>query len=171
MYDRKCFQRISVKGFLGSYGIKVGQYYNGTDEYTYYRPSVNTNIDFTICDAEGNATEEQTGTWNEVLICQDILNDPSYNNKYNAMLWGNGYPNHIINNEVMDGRLLIVSHSYGRPLTAYLALNYHEVYQVDPQKGRYNGNFLDLIDEYQPDVVLFLVEFEGDLIGEYNTER
>ena len=68
-----------------------------------------------------------------------------------------------------EGKLLIISHSYGRPLAQYLALNYHEVRQIDPQEGRFNGNILTYIDGYSPDAVLFLIEFEGEIIGEYRT--
>ncbi len=52
----------------------------------------------------------------------------------------------------------------------YLAINFFEIVNLDPQKGRFGGNYLEYIDEYEPDIVLFQVEFEGEIIGVYTGE-
>ena len=50
-----------------------------------------------------------------------------------------------------------------------MSMCFHEVRMLDPQEGRFSGGFLDYIEDYKPDVVLFLGEFEGEIIGTYNT--
>ena len=57
-------------------------------------------------------------------------------------------------------KVLLISHSYGRPFTQYLSLCFRETRYLDPQKGRYNDNCLKYIDEYGPDLVLVMTEFE-----------
>ena len=160
------------QSFLGSYGIKVGKYYAGKDDFKVLIPENPGKYIFKSYDLNGNLVTEMEGTWFDTMIDQGILENDDYNNKYNSWLYAQSTEIRLINKEIgNDAKLLLISHSYGRPLAAYLSLCFHEVRQLDPQKGRFSGNYLDYIDEYQPDVVLFLVEFEGDLIGEYNTER
>ena len=163
------FKRVVVDGFLGSYGIKVGKYYDGCDQYVFYEPLFSTNFSFVGLDNEGQVLLEHSGSWYEALMDSSILNNPQYSNKYNASLWGNPVENRIINNDLDTGKLLIISHSYGRPLAQYFAFNFHEVRHIDPQEGRFIGNYITYIDEYEPDIVLFLIEFEGEIIGNYRT--
>lgn len=44
VYSANNFHRNTVEGFLGSYGIKVGKYYAGQDEFVYYSPIFDTDI-------------------------------------------------------------------------------------------------------------------------------
>ena len=165
------FERIAVSGFLGSYGIKAGHIYAGTDDYVYYLPKFRTNFIYEGKDVGDMVTNVQQGEWDSALIDRSILENSDYYNKYNAILWGNSGENRIINVDDTNGKkLLIISHSYGRPLAAYLALDLHETRQIDPQEGRFEGNYIEYIDEYNPDAVLFLCEFEGEIIGSYRTE-
>lgn len=161
-----------ANSFLGSYGIKVGKYYAGKDDFKVLIPKNAGEYCFEAYDSKGTKILEKNGPWFEAFMDKSILEDSSYNNKYNAWCNNQYVENRLINKEV-DNRtkVLLIAHSYGRPLTQYLSLCYHEVRHLDPSKGRFSGNFFEYIDEYQPDIVLFLVEFEGDLIGEYNTER
>ena len=163
---------IILQSFLGSYGIKVGKYYTGKDDFKILIPENQGQYTFESYDADGSLVMKKTGPWFDTMIDQEMLENNEYNNKYNSWLYTQAIENRIINQEASnDTKLLFISHSYGRPLAAYLSTCIHEVRQLDPQKGRFTGNYLDYIDEYEPDIVLFLCEFEGDLIGEYNTER
>ena len=130
------FKRTAVLGFLGSYGVKVGRYYDGQDDYIYYHPEIPTHMICHTMDADGALIETHEGNWYEALMDASMLDDPAYNNKYNAALWGNGGENRIINCDREAGRLLIISHSYGRPLAQYLALHFHETRQIDPAGGK-----------------------------------
>lgn len=158
--------------FLGSYGIKVGKYYTGKDDFTVFVPKLETSFHFIGYDSSRNIMIEKEGDWFNCLSDREKINDPNFNNKHSSWTNGQSIEYSIVNRlSENNTKVLLIAHSYGRPLAQYLSLCYHEVRQLDPQKGRFTGNFLDYIDEYKPDVVLFLVEFEGDLIGEYNTEK
>ena len=163
------FDRETADHFLGSYGVKVGKYYDGEDQYVYFLPKTDMRFTCINLTADEELIAEHEGSWYEAMMDASMLDNPEYNNKHAASIWGNNGENRIINHSVDEGKLLIISHSYGRPLAQYLALNFHEVRQIDPQKGRFNGNYLTYIDQYRPDVVLFLIEFEGEIIGEYRT--
>ena len=53
-------------------------------------------------------------------------------------------------------RGLLITHSYGRPMAQYMCFNYSELRYLDPQKGRFNENLVDYINEYQPDFVIYM---------------
>lgn len=158
--------------FLGSYGVKIGSYYAGRDDFTVFRPTFDTDLSFESYDTDGNLLIQKDGEWLSCLMNQEILNDPSYDNKYNA--WSNsGYVENRVVNHMADNdlKVLYISHSYGRPMTQYFALCFSEVRNLDPQEGRFNGNYLDYIDGYNPDIVVLQGESEGQLYGVYNSTR
>lgn len=157
--------------FLGSYGIKVGEYYAGKDDFTVFIPRFDTNLTFEAYDARQNLLFQKNGQFKEALLEQPILNDAEYHNKYNAFLNNSAIENRIVNHiSENEKKVLLVAHSYGRPLLQYLSLCFGEVRMLDPQAGRFDGDYLSYIEEYNPDIVLFLIEFEGEIIGEYRVE-
>lgn len=155
--------------FLGSYGIKVGKYYVGKDDFNVYLPNFTTNFVFQSYDKEGSLLMEKRGDFYEALLDDSIISDQSYANKYNAFC-NHGYiENHIVNlNAPNNLRCLYISHSYGRPLTMYLALNFQEIVNLDPQVGRFDGNYSDYLDAFSPNVVLIQAEFEGEIVGHFS---
>lgn len=157
--------------FLGSYGIKVGKYYAGKDDFTVLVPRFETQLTFEAYDAEQKLLFQKAGRFEEALMQKTIVEDTEYNNKYNAFLNNSAIENRIVNQDTENGKkLLLVAHSYARPLAQYLSLCFKEVRMLDPQSGRFDGNYLNYIEEYTPDMVLFLIEFEGEIIGEYRVE-
>ncbi len=157
--------------FLGSYGVKVGKYYAGKDDFVILLPDFDTDMLFQSYDTTGKLLLEKSGDFFCALLDGDILEDTEYDNKYNSFCNVGYIENHILNyNASNDLKCLFISHSYGRPLTMYLAINFFEIVNLDPQKGRFGGNYLEYIDEYEPDIVLFQVEFEGEIIGVYTGE-
>ena len=102
------------------------------------------------------------GPFEEALIDWSLIENDSYYNKYNAFLYTSSVENRIVNQTADNNKkLLLISHSYGRPLAQYLSLCFNEVRHLDPQEGRYNDNYLAYIDTYEPDLVLMLTESEG----------
>lgn len=155
--------------FLGSYGIKVEQYYAGKDDFTILIPEFETNYIFEAYDSNQNLILEKSGDFQTAFMKQDILDDEDYNNKYNAFNNNCSVENRIINLDAdNDKKVLLVAHSYGRPLAQYLSTCFKEVRLVDPQERRFTGDYRKYIEEYNPDIVLFFVENEGEIIGKYN---
>lgn len=157
-YDR--YQKENC--FLGSYGVKVGEFYAGMDDYVVYFPKFQTSFQF-----EGYKDHvlqlEKNGGFQEALMDMSYVDDKDFYNKYSAFSNGRYYENRVVNFYAPNQlKVLFISHSYGRPLTQYLALCFGEVRNLDPQEGRYNDNYLEYIDEYEPDLVLILTEFEGE---------
>ena len=146
-------------------------YYAGKDDFVVLLPDFDTDMLFQSFDADGKLQSEKRGDFSFALLDTDILEDPKYNNKYNSFCNVGSIENHVMNfNAPNDLKCLLISHSYGRPLTMYLALNFLEIVNLDPQIGRFSGDYLEYIDKYEPDMVLFQVEFEGEIIGEYTGE-
>ncbi len=165
-YNHLCLE----KSFLGSYGIKVGEFYAGKDNFEILVPKFDTDLTFRSYDANSNLIMEKRGKFYEALIDDEIVEDPDYKNKYNAFCNMGYIENHVVNNLAPNNlKCLYISHSYGRPLTMYLSLIFNQVVNLDPQEGRFNGNYLSYIDEYNPDVVIIQAEFEGMIIGNYKT--
>ena len=151
--------------FLGSYGVKVGEYYAGMDDFKFLIPNFSTSITFSAYDQTQNLIQEISGEFQEAFIDHDILKNTTYYNKYNAFANGKSIENHIINHQAASQKkILLIAHSYGRPLSMYLSLYAQEVRHLDPQEGRFEGNILDYIDDYEPDMVLIMTEFEGEYI-------
>lgn len=158
--------------FLGSYGVKVGKYYAGKDDFAIYIPKYDTGFVFESYDSEGNLVLKKRGDFYNALIDANILNDDLILNKYNAFCNRGYVENRIINlKSPNDLKCLYISHSYGRPLTMYLANNFKEIVNLDPQDGRFAGDYFSYIDDFSPDIVLFQCEFEGEIVGTYNTGR
>ncbi|MCI8852424.1 MAG: hypothetical protein HFI32_02835 [Lachnospiraceae bacterium] len=156
--------------FLGSYGIKVGRFYAGKDDFVVYIPKFDTDFVFRSYDAKGELLLEKTGNFYHALLDDNMIRDMDYWNKYNAFCSMGYIENQVINNNAPnDLKCLYISHSYGRPMTMYLALNFKEIVNLDPQEDRFSGNYPTYIDDFQPDIVLFQVESEGMIIGEYET--
>ena len=103
---------------------------------------------------------EKSGDFQNAFLDFDMLDNPKYYNKYDAMLNGSYVETRIINKKVTSGKVLVIADSYGRSSCMYTALNYHETRYLDPQEGRYNDNYLDYIKEYMPETVIIMAPEE-----------
>lgn len=155
--------------FLGSMGIKVGPYFGGMDDFTIYMPDFPT--DFTLKHyVEGKRQLKKSGDFKDVFVDWEVMDNPAYKNKYDAILSG-AYVEVVIENHMAknDRKCLLIGDSYGRPLAQYMSMGYKELRFLDPQRGRFNENLLDYINEYKPDVVVLM--YNGRLnIGDGNWE-
>lgn len=153
-------REIYENSFLGSIGIKVGEYYleNGRDDFELLIPKFETNLKYTHYDRNGFDMEKE-GDFREAFIDVSKLNDIYYNNKYESNLYG-GFVENIIENRTVDNNLkvLLISHSYGRNMTQYLSLFFKETRYLDPQDGRFTSNYLEYISFYNPDIVIVMYD-------------
>lgn len=144
------------KSFLGSQGRRVGRFYGGVDDFTLIEPGFDTEFAVRIKQQDGELVEKQ-GSFSEVLLDWDMLNDSDiYTNRYGAY-WGADYPTVVADNLQNDDgkRVLIIKDSYSLPYGAFMATALDELYMVDL---RY-FNIADLagyIQDVSPDVVLIM---------------
>lgn len=156
-YDLKTYQN----SFLGSIGVKAGEKFSKKEDFNVLVPKFETDLEYKHI--INNEIKKQTkGDFWQTFINEKILDDPHYKNKYNACLQA-GYVENIIKNNLATNNLkmLFVAHSYGRPMAQYLSLFFDETRYLDPSKGRYNENYLNYIENYQPDIVV--VMYNGEI--------
>ena len=142
------------KCFLGSQGIRTGRYFAGIDDMIVPVPDFATDFHYEhYIKHELKISKE--GAFDQAFLDHKRLDDKNYYDKYGAIL-NNSYVETIIVNHKADNekKILVIADSYGRALCMYLALNYRETRYLDPQKGRYNDNYLEYIKAYSPDVIV-----------------
>lgn len=146
--------------FLGAEGIRAGKYFAGQDDFEVLYPRFNTDFDFRqLSDKEEYFNI--SGDFKEVFIDWKILNDDTYNNKYNALSYGAYNENIIVNKSTTDNnKVLLIADSFGRPMVSFMSLCFKEVRYLDPQEGRYTDSYVEYIKEYDPDIVIMM--FPGD---------
>ncbi len=144
------------KAFLGSYGIRVGEYFAGKDDIVIPVPKYETDFIYRHFISH-KLVKEKKGKFENAFIDFDILNNSSYYNKYNACLHGGYAENRIINLKSKNNlKLLFISHSYGRPLAQYISLHFAETRYLDPRKGRHHESYIEYIKQYKPDVIIIM---------------
>lgn len=144
------------KNFLGSQGRRVGRFFGGVDDFVLIQPNFDTDFAVTITEQSGNVVEKR-GTFSEVLLDWDMLNDSDiYSNRYGAY-WGADYPLVVADNLQNDDgkRVLIIKDSYSLPYGAFMATALDKLYMIDL---RYYdmADLAGYITEIQPDVVLIM---------------
>lgn len=145
--------------FQGSIGIRTGNLFARKDDFSIFTPVFPTSFSYEHLNSEGVTTMQKSGCFEEALLNLKLLYDNRYKNKYGAFLFGssgNVVRNNIVNNDEPTGRLLVISHSYARAMVPYLALAFHKTVYVDPQRGRYDGNYNTLIESFRPDIILIM---------------
>ena len=150
------------QSFLGSIGIRTGKYYAGKDDFEIYIPIFETDLSYSHYE-NGNLTLTTGGDFYSTFIDESILHNASYNNKYNAFLFG-GYVENKIVNYCADNELkcLLISDSFSRIMAPYLSLCFRETVYLDPQPERYTDSYAAYIDKYKPDVIVVL--FNGQAV-------
>lgn len=149
-------EKVYKSALLGSSGIHVGEYYSGMDDVEILIPRFETNFIYQHY-IEHELVGEYKGDFWTAFIDEELLEDEGYYNKYNCFLHAGYYENIIINTKSNnDKKVLLITHSYGRPMAQYMSLFFSETRYLDPQEGRYNDNYLDYIREYKPDVVIVM---------------
>ena len=144
------------KSLLGSIGVKVGPFFAGKDDFIIWLPEFDTSLELKHYNDLGNLSFSHDGRFEETFINKQLLEDKTYFNKYNALMYG-AWCEAVIENRLAynDATALLVCHSYGRAMTPYLSLHFKELRYIDPQKGRFNSGVINYIEVHHPDYVFF----------------
>lgn len=121
IFDDKNFDKTEWKEcWLGEQGRKVAESYVGLDDYIEVKPNFETS--YTFINDDGT-------TWNGTF--DDFINESVYNTDndvYENSSWHYSYNRiNCINNNVADGKILILGDSYDHVTQPFLSLGVHEV--------------------------------------------
>ncbi len=142
--------------FLGSAGIRIGEWYVGKEDFKVIVPTFETDFSFDLINSN-NETTNYSGSFTDAFINMDILENKEYFNKYNSLLYGGWYENIVINNNAdNDLKILFITHSYGRAIVPYLSLYFKETRYIDVQEGRFSHSLVSYINSYSPDIVVLM---------------
>lgn len=146
--------------FCGSAGRRVGPLYAGVDDFTVISPKFETMLTHIVPEYEIN----RQGSYDQALLFPEKLTngDPLQSTVYGTYLCKDASQAFITNlsgQEALDvqsrpKKLIILKDSNALVVAPYLALSYDEICLVDLRL--FGGNFLEFIQDYQPDMVLAL---------------
>ena len=139
--------------FLGSQGKRVGSLYAGVDDITLYTPKFDTNLTY-ACPAYGFT---RTGPFNQSVCFPERVEEQDwFNGNPYTYYAGGDYPlATITNHNNPDGpRVVMLRDSFACALTPFLALSCSELVTIDLRY--FEGDLLDTIGSYDPDLVLTL---------------
>lgn len=157
LFDKDNYDTVEYRNsFLGSKGVKTGEYYVGKDDFNVMAPQFDTDVSFKHY-VDGECTIDKSGAFENAFVDKSLLEDQGYYNKYNACIYG-GYVESVIENHLGGNgkKVLLISDSFARPMVMYFSLAFSETRYLDPQEGRYNESYVEYIEEFQPDVVVVM---------------
>ena len=153
-YD-KFFHPLS---FLGSTGKQIGRYYAGVDDFSYYLPRFDTQIDISIIRKDG-LYDETSGTFFDAIVDTHSIQDPTplgrriSRNRY-AVYFGDDHPLVQVFNAQGNRRVLMIQDSHGLPFSAFLALSVQEIDIIDLRY--FTGSVREFISQKKYDMILML---------------
>lgn len=142
--------------FLGKYGQRVGASNSHLDDMTAFWPSYETDI--RRITRRGNTLEADVqGSFKDVAIrWEKFENDKNCNystESYKAYGLTEG-EEFYINENVAEGKILVIKDSFGASVNSFLSLCAHEVRGIDLRHC--SGTLEDYLAEYQPDAVVYV---------------
>lgn len=134
------------KWHLGMRGQRTGKYFAGIDDFDLIHPDFETIII--------NRTDGTTGSFDEMIINWDKFSatSPQDRSTYDGAYTKNHINDIQAINADTDLTVLMQSDSFSRAVSPYMLLTYENYYEA----GGYRSLSADLIDQYEPDVVVIM---------------
>ena len=149
-----------MAALVGSHGRRVGPWYAGIDDITVITPRYDTHVSF----QETGAGLGRDGSFAETFLFPENLTEksPFAVSRYDVYLGGEYGELRLDNLSRQDGlavqstgkRILLLKDSYSLVVAPFLALGYDSVRCLDLRL--YDGDVMDYIHGYQPDLVIVL---------------
>ncbi len=143
--------------FLGSTGKRVGAWYAGADDFTYYTPYFETEMSMAVPKHQ----YVRSGTFEDTIIRSETYLDKEtdyFTHNHYCLYVGGDYPvvHHRNASAPNKQRVLLVRDSYSVPVQAYLSTVFQELEVLDL---RYYTDYslLEYVRNTQPDLVLFIL--------------
>ncbi|WP_066715613.1 DHHW family protein [Clostridium sp. Marseille-P299] len=152
------FNFVTLKdSFVGSLANRVGYWYAGIDDFTYIYPKFDTSYTWERYFKYGSLDITRTGAFEDTVLFKERVVETKEPQAYRDNCYFNGNPAlaRITNNDVKDGRVLVIQDSFGKPVSSFLSLNFHQVDVLDLRDYR-KMYLLDYVKENQYDYVIFI---------------
>lgn len=141
--------------FLGSRGKRVGVYFGGVDDLTWYTPKFETDLVTSI----PKHKKVYEGDFVTANLRQKYSTSKDYfgHNSY-CLYIGGDYPlvQHKNNKPVSELKLLLIKDSYSLPLQSYLSTMFAEIDVVDPRHFT-ECSVAEYAEQTKPDLVLLMM--------------
>lgn len=166
LYDDSRFKFIEYKdAWLGEQGRKLSKSYAGLDDFTCIEPNYDTN--YTLTTTGGTFS----GSFADTMIAKDVYNrtedlktiyaSPSWHYSYMG-IWLND--SIIQNNNVKDGKVLVLGDSYEQVMVPFLSLGLNEVHTLVLRD--YQGSLRDYIKTNDIDTIV--ISYASFMIGAHD---
>ena len=163
-FDSQTFE----SNFLGKYGQRIGADNVRLDDMTAFWPKYDTQIRCVTL-RKSSVERDQQGTFKDAAIRWDQFeNDANRDYSTNAYkAYGlTEAEQHYWNENVSEGRILVIKDSFGASVTPFLALTAHEVLGVDLRTAQ--KTVAQYIEELQPDAVVMV--YSQQMLRDYAYE-
>ncbi|MDO4960872.1 MAG: DHHW family protein [Eubacteriales bacterium] len=158
-WDKTVMENI----MLGTIGKRVGQYYAGTDDLIYLKPSFSTDMAMIVPTKQLYRTGdfEAANVWIGYLTEKDFVDGGNY-----SLYAGGQYvlATHINRDAPNPQHVLFIKDSFGTPVQTFLSTEFERVdvidprENLDPRKEGYNYiNVAEYINTVKPDIVIMLL--------------
>lgn len=140
--------------FLGTHGKRVGSYFVGTDDLTYYTPDFRTEMSCAI--PSGKVIYK--GNYSDANLRMEYAENRDYfnSNPYLIHIGGDyGLVQHRNLSASADLKLLLIKDSYMLPVQAYLSTVFKEIDVIDLRHYS-EGTLLQYIESTNPDMVIMM---------------
>lgn len=145
---------------LGAYGRKTGRWYGGLDDFTYFVPAFETEVQ--RIGVRGKVLKH--GTFEQVVVEKEALKRPDSDFKHDVYaVYGRNWNFLRYENRAArySKRILILRDSYARPIAAYMTASFKDVMQMDlrdiaKSEGGRKLTVRDVMASYRPDAVLVM---------------
>lgn len=153
------FTSVTIKdSFIGSLANRVGTWYAGVDDFTFIYPNFDTSFTYDKYYPYGIVKDyTRVGSFTDTLFFKERMENGDKALAYRDNCYFNGNPAlvNITNNNIPDGKLLVVQDSFGKSITPFLALNFHQIDVLDLRD--YKGmTLLDYVKENHYDYVMII---------------
>lgn len=141
--------------FLGSRGKRVGVFFGGVDDVTYYTPKFDTCISF----MEPWRTLAAHGEFTKSNIRSYYVKNKDYFGANTYAIYGDrSYPlvNQRNTKAAVDFKLLLIGDSFSLPINAFLGTLFSEVDLLD-MRYYTDGSVAEYVEQTNPDLVMVLI--------------
>lgn len=156
--DDENFTYVTLKdSFIGSLANRAGTWYAGIDDFTYIYPNFETNFTWNKYAGDMTLKLSRSGSFDETILFKERCINPRTALAYRDNCYFDGNPAlvKITNNKVENGRILVVQDSFGKSVTSFLALSFHQVDVLDLRDFT-KITLLDYLKQNTYDMVIIL---------------